>query len=420
MEDERKQFSGSGSDDFLPDLLSVAPAGEERLAELEADRLLGRDMLAGYVGPGGPGREDLERWEILEVERAFVAPVAVLDRSDEFPDGTLTAHPTAVHGGIRDLLIRDRRDGSLGIVDHKALAPGSISEDGANALFADDQISGYMLERLYAGVKIDWFGVNVLWKRGAPKPPRLVKPKTKKDACMCGRGEPHALSRAKDQDTTAALYRAAIVEHGLPEAEYVETLDAIALAERRRPRYSRFLATRTPEALCAHALSLSARLPLLADRSANWTASGERKCPRCPFRLPCMADTPEARSLFDLADNPNWESDALPEDLFAAARAEGKDVVTVSRMRAWQDCPRAHWFQYHEGLRPKSEARYFRFGRGIHAALAEWYRTAGQADVLEIWERWFEVEHAKATGEAPKRPGILSPAAAPASETLPF
>lgn len=49
-----------------------------------------------------------------------------------------------------------------------------------------------------------------------------------------------------------------------------------------------------------------------------------------------------------------------------------KELLTHSARQSFKRCRRKYWYEYELGLRPETEARYFRFGNAIHGAIEEW------------------------------------------------
>ena len=362
----------------------LAEASIDDLAKLAAEHALGRDMLSGYVETY---RGDIDRYEVVAVEKSFALRVRnpESERASSYFD----------QAGVVDLVVRDRADGRVLVMDHKTAAPGSIP-DLVSMLRFDPQASLYCAAwGEISGSPPDGFCLNVLAKRLAPKPPRLIKPKKKADACPCGIGEPHTLSRDKSQATTGDLYREAIRVHGLVEADYS---DLLAVFDAAPPvRYVRESVTRTPEQLRAWQAELyeTSREIRTGRIYRNPRVS---ECPRCPFLPLCTMDTPEARTLYRVAETPHEEIDG--DEAMPLAH---HDVISQSRLRSWYQCRQREAYTYRELLRPVVQSRALAFGTGIHLALAEWYRSAGRTPILDVWESWYSDEYLRLTGERPTK-----------------
>lgn len=371
----------------------LAGADEETLAKLRDERELGRDMLLGHAERW---RDDFARYEVLAVEKSFALPVTnpASERASRYFD----------QAGVIDLVVRDRATGLVYVIDHKTSASGMVADLLALLRF-DFQASLYpdAWERI-SGERPAGFIANVLVKRRAPKPPRVIRAKSKADACPCGaplitdaktgKPVPHALSRDKSQSTTGALYRAALREHGLSEESYAELLAVFDAAPPER--YVREGVSRTPEQVAAWRTELyEASRDIRTGRVyANPRPS---ECPRCPYLPLCTSDTPEARSLYRVAEIPHEEIDADEIEV-----RDGKDVLSQSRLKTYYQCRMREKWAYREKLRPITVPRALRFGTGIHECLAQWYRTGGACDIIACWDAWWTLEYTRLTGRMPE------------------
>ena len=52
---------------------------------------------------------------------------------------------------------------------------------------------------------------------------------------------------------------------------------------------------------------------------------------------------------------------------------DGRDLITISRLRADQTCSRLHWFKYVQGFRPVHLSEPLRFGIAAHDAIERWW-----------------------------------------------
>ena len=399
-----------GSTVILPDLTKTAPplagAGADVIDALLEERMLGRDMLAGYAGLHGLGAadDDFARWEIVAVERQFTRPVRNPEsaRASQYWD----------HSGVIDLAFRKKSDGTLWLLDHKTAAPSRWS-DIHNCLLMDRQVSGYWAAAREAlGEMPQGFLYNVLLKRPAPRAPRIVAAKSKADACPCGRDllrdkagkvKAHALSRATNQGTTGPLYRAAIAEHGLDPLAYADVLAALDLDPPLR--YDRVALSRTPDEVAEWERDFyeTSREMRTARPAMHVSAL---VCPRCEFLPLCLpgGDTPEARSNYRVSEVAHDELDDESQE-----PRPGHEVLSNSRHACWRQCPRKHHLRYVDRLRPLSEHRALRFGVGIHEALALWYESEGTLDLAGAWDVWWAAEYERLTGGKPGERSVEVP-----------
>jgi hypothetical protein len=155
---------------------------------------LGLEMLYNYME-----RERLDPLfdEVIAVE--FRVNVPIHDYKDE-EVGILSVQTDVV----------GRKDGELGVADHKTASRVMPSAH----LDLDDQLTAEVYSWWLAWDEFPEKAIyNVSYKK-APKPPKLIRKGT-------------ALSKAKNQATTAALYRAEIHAHGFDVKDYVDVLAAL-------------------------------------------------------------------------------------------------------------------------------------------------------------------------------------------------
>lgn len=162
-------------------------------------------------------------WEPLKAEIEFEVPIPVPDDYRLPPVGWANIGnqlyhidedyepiPVVYQGRI-DLVVKDIRTGAIYIVDHKTA--GQLGD--YEHLELDTQVSSYAwaLEKVL-GLKISGVIFQELRKK-APEEPRTLKN--------------GGLSRARDQNTTAEIYRETVRRLGMPMAEYQEFIDFLAL-----------------------------------------------------------------------------------------------------------------------------------------------------------------------------------------------
>jgi len=330
----------------------------EFYAEWKSDRDLGVSMLDGYRPQL---LQDLARFEVLGTEIPFIVPAnAETDRA-----------------GVIDLPLRDRSTGDIWIMDHKTFTPESWAAYQKISTL-DEQSTGYLSawERLH-GERPVGFIVNVLVKRAAHPPKRLKN---------------GSLSKSADQNTTPELYRAAILEHKINVADYAEFL--AYLEANRKTFYARIAVTRTPEHLARFDADFASTCAEKA-RGVVYRNVSPRTCGTCAYRFLCEANVraielseAEVASLYDQRDA------SVPTELADKLKSRGKPVESYSSLGDWKNCRQAAAYR-ESGLAPKTTAKYFRFGTGIHAALAVGY-TGG--DMTRTWDEFCAREFVEAFG----------------------
>lgn len=347
------------------------PLTAEAYAEWKSERDLGAGMLAGYAPQLAA---DLARFDVLFAERPFCVPVRRPDKRSRsrYYD----------RAGVVDLALRERATGSLWLMDHKSFAPSRWS-DINNVLGFDDQISGYMSAVSYVeGVAPVGFIYNVLLKR-VPSAPKVLKN--------------GSLSKSVDQNTTPELYRAAIAENKLNPADYAEIL--AHLDANRKTYFARVAATRTAEQLRKYEADF-ADVASEKSRGLVYRNVSSMHCPRCPYRTLCEADARGVDQIgmgamieagFDRRDT------TVPPEIAGLIAISGKRrILSFSSLQEWKQCRQAAAYK-EDGIVPKTTARYFSFGRGIHAALAMGY-TVSEYAMRCTWTRFCEDEFVEAFG----------------------
>jgi hypothetical protein len=218
-----------------------------------------RDPLKTYLLKGVPQVE-------VSFEFEIPLPKEVLERS---------GYKKAIYRGTLDRVIIDD-DGYLWIVDYKNVATFTPYEH----LELDSQIGVYLWAASYIYDRpVIGFIYTQLKKQGV-EPPRILK-----------NGE---ISTAKDQNTTHALYRAALIrkygESAWPE-ENVQTLNHLASLE--EPEADKFVRrdriTRSPNTMRAEANKIIAEVCEMLNPGLSIYPNPSFMCPRmCSFIEPCL------------------------------------------------------------------------------------------------------------------------------------
>jgi hypothetical protein len=228
---------------------------------------LGFDMLVAYFE-----REIKDPMfdEIVEVEQRLLVPIR---------------NPKGNKVGILSVkadIVGRKNGGRLGVGDHK-----TASREMASAqLDIDDQLTAeaYAVWQSHNEWP-EFISYNVLMKKVAHPPKRL------KD----GKGGQIKLSRDKDQDTTYALYLAALKEHGLDPAEYSDILELLNDVEMRGESkfFRREEVFRTPDQIASFEQNLYEEWrdmkAVAAHPERAYPNPSPFSCPSCSVRLVCTA-----------------------------------------------------------------------------------------------------------------------------------
>ena len=361
--------------DVPADQRPLAEPTSDALREFLSDAALGEGMLSSYVRDVFP--RHLARFEIRAVEVEWTRELLPsLPRA-----GSRKAFPIGLDAAGRcDIVAFDRDARALIIADHKTSASGHVLADGL--LRIDPQAKTYLWGMpTFDGVPVRAFMHNTLVK-SVPHAPKLLKARKKSD--------PHGgLSKDKAQNTTLALYRAAIAEHGLAESDYAEIIDHLA----RNPRqyFAESLIVHDAATLAEHEAEMR-WIAIERAESPAYRSPNKILCPGCPFFMGlCESDTPDGRANFRVLDEAHVELDEV-----RPAHGE-RPIITTSEIGEWTRCHRRHALHYGAGLVPLVDARALRFGTGVHYVLADLYRgamngRANPAGALGVWDAWCETE----------------------------
>lgn len=324
-----------------------APLDAEAIAEAKADLELGQAMLRGYFERY---RDELPRMKVHSIERKVIIPT----RTPK--GGVSTAWAEAV---VMDLVF-EWDDGRLMVMDHKSYERGSWTSASKILMINKQPTSYWRALKEVMGRHPDGHITNVLIK-DAPKPPRVLKS--------------GALSCAKDQGTTAALYEEAMGKVDwtkLKPKDMEEAKAFLAWLKAQPPReyFARVTTPRTQEQLAAfdeddRAL-MQEMLKARPIRNESWSI-----CPSCDFAGLCPNDTPEARMNFEKRDGVDKREQEF--EMIGIKKLGKRNVISHSRRECYLKCRMQHWFRYLEGLKPTLRPTYFDFGDFIHRALAVWY-----------------------------------------------
>ncbi len=222
---------------------------------------LGLEMLQNYLERE---RDDPLLDEVIAVE--FRVNVAIRHPRSKRKVGILSVQADVV----------GKKNGELAVADHKTAKRNMPSSH----LDLDDQLTAEVFSWWQATGDFPEKAIYNVSLKKAPKPPRQVKGT---------KAEPVKLSKARNQNTTAALYRAEIAALGLNPGDYVDIL--VYLDERDDPLFRREAVFRTPGQMAAFERDLFyewkdmqavAKEPVRAY--PNPTSDN---CGGCPVRIIC-------------------------------------------------------------------------------------------------------------------------------------
>jgi hypothetical protein len=263
---------GKTVDDAEIDALDIyQDTFDEMLEQAKKDLgFLAATNLPTFREAGEMGLEMLQNYmEHERVEPLFDEIIAVEFRVNvpigDPPQGELSVQADVI----------GRKDGWLGVVDHKTASTVMPSAH----LDLDDQLTAEVYSWWkHSGEFPEFVIYNVLYKK-VPHPPRLLK---------SGK-----LSKDKAQVTTAAMYRAAIKEHGLATGDYADVL--VWLDERERsgdnPLFRREQTFRTKGQMAAFERDLYEEwqdmVMVASNPEAAYPNPTSMNCSSCPVRVIC-------------------------------------------------------------------------------------------------------------------------------------
>lgn len=249
------------------------------------------------------------------------------------------------------------------LLEHKS-ASEDIADPAATywrRLAIDSQVSSYMLKSLQAGDKLDGALYDVI-RKPSIRPKRLAKAdlaEISTKGTYCGfeveRDEYEDVLRGQG-DETPYLYALRVAREALTEPERY---------------YQRRMIPRLDDDVAEYATELWA----IADeiRLARLTGRHFRNSSACmEWGRPC--EYLGICSGYDQPDSGNWQRVADVHGELPGVM-DGRDVLTNSRIKAFQRCRRYHFNRYEEGLRrlQDDEAEALYLGTAIHHALAAWW-----------------------------------------------
>jgi hypothetical protein len=290
-------------------------------------------------------KEDNGRYEILSVEELITGPI--INPETKKQSSYLAA-------GKIDGMIRERKTGSIGLMDHKLLS-SAIDEDRHEHLLIDSQPMTYALLKLLNGVKVDFALWDCLVKTQhrirqessrvvqEAKPERVAARKTTEpDGTVYLKGETIP-ARAEVRDTTAGETFEEFEERIL--AVYLKNPDEYFL-RKRVPILSHNLANFASDLYDWTQLIDSAHKT--GKHLKNPGACFEYNRP-CKFLGLCSGRSDaDDKSVWQQAGTNHAELD-LPDGI------EHRQVITNSRIKTFRTCNKKHYGQYELGLKKAAE-----------------------------------------------------------------
>lgn len=241
-------------------------------------------------------------WEPLKAEIEFEVPIPVPE-DYELPlgwfriDGNLhrmvglefneVEYVPVVYQGRIDLVVKDTTTGCIYIVDHKTAAQLGDYEH----LELDTQVSSYAWA-LRKVLNIDISGVifQELRKKAPEQPKQLKK---------------GGLSRAKDQNTTAAIYLDTVKRLRLPVEEYQDFIDF--LLEEGQVYFRRIQIDRSPTELSIVEHNVLDEALDMLDDPRIYPNPNRMNCFRCQFKEACVMRQDGSDWEFFLEHSPLYE-----------------------------------------------------------------------------------------------------------------
>lgn len=274
-------------------------------------------MLDGYIAAFG---DDMKHWKVLAVEpqmaRWLVHPVTGKPLRDRIILKGKRVFRRWAYGGAMDLLVQ-LPDGSIWFMEHKTTKESNLDKY-VRKLDWDPQIRGYawscadpiltVTTDVKEPLRISGVIYNVARTKVPQEPELMVK---------------GGLSKAKDIDTTRALYMAAIKRHGLNPDAYADVLERLL----GKTFFHREHYVFTDPELEDFGRDIShAALDVMASEHGNYFPRQQSVCTGiapmpCEFKHICLSDTPMARKPFTVRGIRHVElTGDLAEDYVAQLR----------------------------------------------------------------------------------------------------
>ena len=323
----------------------------------DADPLVGataRGLLYGYHA-----RWVNSGWTFLAVEQEYQLPIVNPD--------TGRSSRTFTQAGKTDGIAA--RDGKQFLMEHKTCAEDIADPDAPywRRLAIDSQVSAYTLAHWQSGQALDGTLYDVIRKPGI-RPKKLTKDEAKELQTGHYYGQ---------QIPDAIRLDARLTYPGVQECpELFERRLAADCGERADWYFARKVLYRDEQQVLEYARELWAvadeiRLTRLADRHPRNSGACMTWGRPCEYLGICSG--------FNSPDG--WQrADRVHDEL--ASVADGKDVLTHSRLSTFRLCKKKHYYRYELGIRKDEDSESLVFGKLFHEALAA-YWSCLKGDDLE-------------------------------------
>ena len=298
---------------------------------------------------------DMDRYEVLAVEKEFTAPLV--------NPLTRAASRTWRIGGKLDAVVAERATGRQLIVEHKS-ASGEVGPGSEywRRLRIDGQVSLYFDGAKALGYDPQGCLYDVLSKPG--QRPLRATPEESRKYTKDGR----LYAAQRDRDETPDEYLARIID---------------AIAADPNGFYQRGEVVRMERELseAQHDIWQIGKQVRESDLAGRWPRNPDA-CVRygqtCSFFDVCtgeasLDDENRFRRSYEVHPELEFTRDEL---------GQGSDLLTASRLSSARACQRLHFLRYAKGYRPAVDAEALRFGTLIHRGLEAWW-TAPAGERLE-------------------------------------
>jgi hypothetical protein len=321
------------------------------------------------IGYDARWADDMGRYEVLDVEAEFAAPLV--------NPLTRAASRTWRLGGKLDVAVRERDSGREGIVEHKTssddITPGS---EYWRRLQMDGQVSIYFAGAKALGLDPQFCLYDVLAK---PRQRPSAIPLTDETGAKIVLGPDGARVRTKDgkkwRETADAAQGYVLQTRPETADEYrARLLEAIAsdpAAWFQRGEVVRLEAELDEAMHDIWQLGRQIRENDIAGRFPRNPDACVRFGQTCAFFDVCTGTgSLEDEARFRRARFIHPELDHVSAEL-----GGGHNLLSASRLSSARACQRLHKLKYFDGWRPAAEAESLRFGSLIHRGLEAWWRA---------------------------------------------
>lgn len=290
-------------------------------------------------------KEDNQKYEVLSVEELITGPIINPETKKQ------TSYLAA---GKIDVMIRDRRTGHVGIMDHKLLS-SAIDDDKHEHLLVNSQPLQYALLKHLNGAKVNF----ALWDCLVKTQHRIRQESSK----LIQEAKPERIAARKTTEPDGKVYQKGDVIPARAEirdvtpGETPEEFEERVLAVYLKNPDEYFLRKRVP--ILSHNLIEYAQelydWTALVD-SAHRTGKHLKNSGACfEYSRPCkFLGVCSGRS--DIEDTSQWiQAGTNHAELELPEGMEQRKVITNSRLNVFRSCQKKHYGQYELGLKKAVE-----------------------------------------------------------------